>query len=238
MICSPESDLVSVVIPARGGSRRIPRKNLKNFCGKPLVAWTIEAAQGSKLVNKVIVSTDDLEIAGLCQSYGISNPKLRDPSLAKDDVHAVKVVLNYLDSLLANSEELPSIVLMLLPTSPLRTSADIDCAIGLLMDSAANSVIGVSEHRKPLASLRWIREKKLEPVMPITNIHAQHQDFETLYAVNGAMFAARSASLRSYETYHMPDAIPFVMNQRSSVDINYEEDFRFAEYLYADSIET
>ena len=77
MICFPESESVSVVIPARGGSRRIPRKNLKNFCGKPLVAWTIEAAQGSKLVNKVIVSTDDPEIAGLCQSYGISSPKLR-----------------------------------------------------------------------------------------------------------------------------------------------------------------
>tara|TARA_Y100001960_G_C14782185_1_gene887659 strand:+ start:9404 stop:10120 length:717 start_codon:yes stop_codon:yes gene_type:complete len=238
MICSPESESVLVVIPARGGSRRIPRKNIKKFCGKPLVAWTIEAAQGSQFVNKIFVSTDDLEIAGLCQSYGIPSPKLRDPSLAKDDVHAVKVVLNYLDSLQVNSEELPSIVLMLLPTSPLRTSADIDGAIGLLMDSGADSVIGVTEHSKPLVSLRWIREKKLESVIPITNIHAQHQDFETLYAVNGAMFAARSASLRFHETYHMPDAIPFVMNQRSSVDINYEEDFRFAEYLYEDGIET
>lgn len=130
------------IIPARGGSKGIPRKNIKPLCGKPLLAYTTEAARGSKYLTRVILSTDDEEIASVGQALGLDIPFMRPSNLAQDDTPTVPVMIHAVETLEKQGEFYDAICL-LQPTHPLRTSQDIDVCIELFRDSQATAVVTV-----------------------------------------------------------------------------------------------
>jgi CMP-N-acetylneuraminic acid synthetase len=125
------------LVTARGGSKSIPRKNVLPLAGKPLIAWTIEAALASRGLDQLIVSTDDEEIASVARAYGATVRFMRPAELARDDSPHIDVVRHAIDWLATRGPSEPEYVLTLLPTSPLRTSEDIDAAIAVPVDRSA-----------------------------------------------------------------------------------------------------
>ncbi|WP_421866756.1 cytidylyltransferase domain-containing protein [Motiliproteus sp.] len=219
------------IIPARGGSKGIPGKNIIDLGGKPLLQWTVEAALEAQQVDRVIVSTDCEQIADVARACGAEVPYLRPAALAADEVHSIHAVLNVLNWLQQNEHALPEHCAMLLPTSPLRSSQDIDRGMQRLAEDPEHSVIGITEARVPIISLRWVREDRLEPIGEFPNLQLQRQDGDTLYRVNGAFFAASCEKLLKDQTFHSPDARPLLMNGHHSLDINTPDELALARVL-------
>jgi len=216
------------VIPARGGSKGIPGKNLIDLQGKPLLAWSILAARASKAISRIIVSTDSEEIARVAREWGAEVPYIRPPELARDEVHAVHVVLHALDWLKQEEEFVPEGAMMLLPTSPLRLASDISGAVDLFRREKALSVVSVVDLGKYMTNLRYLAGDRLERVSPEENPNAQRQGLKKLYSVNGSIFLARPDILRKMGTFHVEGTLGFVMDSTSSVDINAKEDLALA----------
>ncbi len=225
---------VTAIIPARGGSKGIPRKNLRPLAGKPLVNWSVEAARMARLVTRVIVSTDSEEIASTARAAGADVPFMRPPHLAEDSVHAVHVVLHALDWLEEHEGVLPDVVVMLLPTSPFRLPPHIDGAIEVFLEKQPPSVVSVCIHEKPIMSLRVIRDGRLVPLQKAENLDIQRQDVEPIYAVNGSIYVSRPSALRQHKSFHGSEAAAYVMPRLNSLDINTLEDLALANLL-ADS---
>ncbi|MDA7840052.1 acylneuraminate cytidylyltransferase family protein [Luminiphilus sp.] len=208
------------VIPARLGSKGVPKKNLADLGGKPLIAWTIEAALGCKLIDRVIVSTESREISQVAAKYGAEVPFLRPNEIASDEVHAVHVVLHALDWLKNNEKYLPHAVMMLLPTSPLRSSGDISKAIQMFFSENENAVISVCDTGKYLTNLRYLNGGKLEYIDASATRNLQRQGLEKLYAVNGSIFLMKRRDLIKSGSFHVDGARGVVMDQYASLDIN------------------
>jgi len=224
---------VLAVVPARGGSKGIPRKNVVDFGGRPLLAWTIEAARASGVVDMVLVSTDDEEIAAVARANGADVPFMRPGELGRDDVHAVHTVLHALDWFESVYTALPDIVLMLLPTSPLRRAEDVRACVQLLQRRQAPAVISVTDLGKYLNNLRYLRDEVLTLVDPDVDRNGQRQTQERVFAVNGSIFAARPALLRSAGTFHIDGACGHVMDLVHSIDINSPGDLTLGKHLLA-----
>ncbi|HET9913914.1 MAG TPA: acylneuraminate cytidylyltransferase family protein, partial [Anaerolineales bacterium] len=133
------------LIPARGGSKTIPHKNIKPLVGKPLIAWTIEAAKKCRALSRVIVSTDDAQIAEVAQQWGAEVPFLRPAELAGDATSSLAVVLHLIQWLKKHDGAVPEYILLLQPTSPFRTTEDLDAAIELAETRKVNAVVSVCE---------------------------------------------------------------------------------------------
>jgi len=216
------------IIPARGGSKGIPGKNLVNLGGKPLLAWSIEAARKSNVVARVIVSTDSEEIAKVARQWGAEVPCLRPNELANDDIHAIHVVLHMLEWLKREEAYVPAGAMMLLPTSPLRRASDIQGAAKLFHDHHASSVVSVVDLGKYMTNLRYLDGDKLVRVAPEENPNAQRQGLKKLHSVNGSIFLARPDILQRAGTFHVDDALGFVMDTMHSIDINAPDDLALA----------
>lgn len=216
------------VIPARGGSRGIRGKNLVEVGGKPLIEWTIEAALGAAGVDRVVVNTDSEAIAAVAVAAGADVPFMRPAELAADDVHAVHVVLDTLTRLEETGDAVPGVTMMLLPTAPLRRAEDIDLALEKLSARAAPAVIGVYRWNRYVTNLRYMHGDTLVPAVPASRYNVQRQDQDTLYVVNGAIFAARTDALRRSQTFHVDGAVGYVMSSSESLDINDESDLEEA----------
>ena len=221
-------DEIICVIPARGGSKAIPGKNLVDLNGRPLLAWSITAALTSKAFSRVIVSTDSDAIASTARQWGAEVPFIRPSHLAQDEVHAVHVVLHVLDWLEQMERVAPTGVMMLLPTGPLRRAADICCAVEMFRTRSASAVISVVDLGKYMTNLRYLDGDRLERVAPQENPNAQRQGLRKLYSVNGSMFLAKPDLLRAAGTFHMDGALGYVMSPLHSIDINAPEDLSFA----------
>lgn len=221
------------VIPARGGSKGIPRKNLVELGGRPMLAWTVEAARRSGVVDRIIVSTDDEEIAAAARAAGADVPFTRPAEIARDEVHAVHVVLHVLDWLAVEEGTVPEGVMMLLPTSPLRRPADVRGAVALFREGDADAVISVADLGKYMTNLRFLRGERLEMVAPGEDRNAQRQGLDKLYGVNGSIFLARPAALRQAGTFHVEGALGYVMGPLHSIDINSPEDLALTRRLCA-----
>lgn len=223
------------VIPARGGSKGIPFKNLVELLGKPLLAWSIKAAKESKEFDRIIVSTDCENIARIAHEWGAEVPFIRPPELARDEVHSVHVVLHALDWLEREEGGTPEGVMMLLPTSPLRQASDISGVVDLFRREQAPSVVSVVDLGKYMTNLRYLNGNKLERVAPEENPNAQRQGLKKLHSVNGSIFLARPEVLRSAGSFHIDGALGYAMNSINSIDINALEDLalarRFCEVL-------
>lgn len=225
---SPYTSLA--VIPARGGSKTILRKNLVELGGKSLLAWTLEAALSAKYLDWVVVSTDDPEIKEVAEGFGVDVVD-RPIDLAGDDVLAARVVRHFVQYL-EQTEVLPKIVSMLFPTSPFRTAEHIDNSILLVKQGSAESVIGIGES-SPLISLRTLDNMVLKPLDISESgstafIHLQHKDVEPLWLVNGAIFTALVEQFLWHSTFHMPGAIGLPMDRISSIEIDSSEDLELA----------
>lgn len=215
------------IIPARGGSKGIPKKNIKALNGKPLIAWTIDEAQKSIYIDKLIVSSDDDEIINLSRQFGAEVPFKRPLKLAQDDTPGIDPVLHALGYF----PEYDYIVL-LQPTSPLRSVQDIDNALELCVNGGFNFCVSVVESS---ASLYWMyrinEEGCLSSIFSSKEIPYQRQKAPITYELNGAVYVARIYSLSKTKSFLTEDTVPFVMPKERSVDIDSIDDFKYCEFL-------
>jgi CMP-N-acetylneuraminic acid synthetase len=204
------------LIPARGGSKGIPRKNLAPLCGKPLLAWTVDAARAAGELSRVVVSTDDDEIAA---AAGVE--VLRRPAeLAADETPMLDVVRH------AVGELAPDVVVLLQPTSPLRRAEHVDACVRLLLESGADAVVSVVEvpHRFRPDSLMDVVEGRVVP----RGSARTRQEKDVVYARNGPAVLARRAD-RIGDDLYGGDVRPFVMDERDSLDVDGPGDLELAE---------
>jgi CMP-N,N'-diacetyllegionaminic acid synthase len=226
------------IIAARGGSKGVPNKNLRLLAGRPLLAYSAGAAQASRRLSRVIVSTDDPAIADAAQALGLDVPFMRPADLAADDTPILPVLQHGLAELGRASFAADAVVL-LQPTSPLRRAEHIDAAIDLLESSGADSVVSVTEvpHQfNPVSVLRLDDEARLTPYLdgPLVT---RRQDKPRVFARNGpAVLAVRAAVLAGGSLYGN-DCRALIMPARESVDIDTVDDLEMVELLMMKSRE-
>lgn len=231
---------ILAVIPARGGSKGIPGKNIKPLAGKPLIAWTIEATKRSKYVTRTIVSTDDEKIASVAREHGAEAPFLRPAEISHDLATDVEFLTHTLEWLRENEGYEPDIVLRLPPTSPLRTTAHIDEGIQKLIDTPeADAVRPVIEAPKHPYKMWKIGNGGtfLEPFLSkeFTGFDEPHnlprQLFPKVYLHTGAMDIIRRDTILKQKSTSGKKLTFFFMDSESSVNIDHPLDFEFAEFI-------
>ncbi len=215
------------IIPARGGSKRLPRKNLLDLCGKPLIAWSIEAALKSKYISKVIVSSDDEEILNIAKEYKADFIK-RPDELASDTA----TTFDALKHTLENVEKYDYVVL-LQPTSPLRSEKHINEAIELLKEKNADAIISVCEmEHSPLWSNTLNEDLNMSNFLRDEVLNKRSQDLPKYYRLNGAIYICKTDKLLENKGFFLKENIyAYKMNKKHSVDIDEEIDFIIAEKL-------
>ena len=219
------------LIPARGGSKGIPRKNIKLIAGKPLIVWTIEAALRSSMLSAVVVSTDDPEIADVARRAGAQVPFMRPPELAQDQTPGLDPVLHALDQLPQYDS-----VLLLQPTSPMRTTQDIDGCLNFVSVNEFPSVVSVTEaDTHPYWAYRLNSDKTMVRFVDAAPV-ARRQDLPSAFALNGAMYFARANWLRRSGGLVGAETVAYVMSKENSVDLDTPLDWKFAELLLKESL--
>ena len=219
---------VLAIIPARGGSKELPQKNILPLAGKPLIVWSIEAANKSKYIDRCIVSTDDEEIAQLAKKYGCEVPFMRPAELATDDANVNDVFLHVLDLL----REQYDILVVLQPTSPLRESEDIDHALEMIEHENVSAVVSVCKSNKPLPWHFTIeKDGVLKSVFPRKKLSVNRQELSPTYLPNGALFIAYTDFFRSKTTFYTESTFAYIMPPERSVDIDTRNDFLLAEAI-------
>jgi CMP-N,N'-diacetyllegionaminic acid synthase len=225
---------VVAVIPARGGSKGIPRKNLVQLNGRPLIAHTIEAALGSLCVDRVLVSTDDSEIAELAKVLGAESPFLRPAALADDTAPMLGVLQHTLDWLQEQGESVEALVL-LQPTSPLRTNHHISECVSLFRSTSASSVVSIVEvpHQfNPVSVMRLSAKGFLESFLDNHVVTTRRQDKPMVYARNGpAVLVCHPDTLRAGVLYGA-HCLPYLMSEADSLDIDTPRDLVLAELAF------
>ena len=223
------------IIPARGGSKGIPGKNTRPLNGKPLIAWTIDAAHSSKRVNRVIVSTDSPEIMKIAMDFGADVPFQRPMELAKDDTPGVEPILHAVRWLIENEGYHPDLLCCLQPTSPFRTGDDIDQAISLIIQKNADSVISIAPlNHNPNWMQVMDRNGRLTDFISGGTAINNRQEMDTVYELNGAIYLIRTDVLLENHTFFLENTYGYVMPQERSLDIDTPWDFRIAEMIAKD----
>lgn len=224
--------LVIAIIPARGGSKGLPGKNIKAINGKPLIWYTINAAKKSKFIGKIIVSTDDDGIANISKSFRAEIPFMRPKELARDDSLAIDNYIYTINKLNEGFKYCIEEFIVLQPTSPLRTSLDIDNAVKIFKEKKADSVISVSEAIHPPIWAKRIDSKGiLMNYFDIKIGNKNRQEIEKAYMPNGAIFVFKYSLIKEKYSYYSDKTYPYVMPLERSIDIDSKLDFEFAEYL-------
>lgn len=219
------------LIPARGGSKGIPRKNIKILAGRPLIGWSIEAARQASCVDGILVSTEDEEVAEVARALGAEVPFLRPMDLAADDTPGIAPVLHAI-------EQIPDFdwVLLLQPTSPLRSAGDIDGIVRYCMDYGAPAAVAVCEvSNHPYWMYQRDDANRLQPLIPGRPEITRRQDLPPAYALNGALYLARTDWLLDRQGFLGPETLGYVMPPERSVDLDTPQDWRWAEYLIEQS---
>jgi len=220
---------IVAIIPARGGSKGIPRKNIKQLFGKPLIVWTIEHAKKSRYIGRITVSTEDKEIAEISKKCGAEVIE-RPEELAKDETPTIDVIFHVLEVIKAENFE-PGLVVLLQPTSPLRNAQDIDNAIELFLKNDCESVVSVCEVEHSLYWSFEIENRYLKPIFGGKYLNMRRQDLPKVYTPNGAIYVSTPEILRKYKSFYCSKTIPYIMPPGRSVDIDNEIDFMLAELL-------
>jgi CMP-N-acetylneuraminic acid synthetase len=217
---------VLCVIPAKGNSRRLPKKNIKLLAGKPLVAWTIEAAQKAKRLTDYLVSSDDPEIIEIAKKYAAPVPFVRPAELATDKVRNIEVVRHALEFMEDERQMTYDIIINLQPTSPVRDPAHIDQAIERLWASDLDSLVSVKgPYKKRDPVLKAIRNGVLEDYCPVED----PTDAEAAYMYNAALYAVKRDYFINHNKLISPRQVPLIMDTIYSVDVDTEADFLVAE---------
>ena len=222
------------IIPARGGSKGIPRKNIIPFAGKPLLYYTCQAALGSQELGRIIINTDDPEIADLGRQFGIDTPFLRPVHLAGDDITIHPVIMNTLEWLENSEGYYVDMVVLLQPTSPLRTSFHIDSALRMILDSDADTLVSVQKlpHNFSPSSLMKLDDQGFLHPFEEGKMILRRQVKPIYYARNDpAILIVRRNVLDSGRLYGQT-ILPFKMSRLDSFDIDDMEDLILVELLF------
>tara|TARA_B100001027_G_C16258485_1_gene328173 strand:+ start:743 stop:1417 length:675 start_codon:yes stop_codon:yes gene_type:complete len=218
---------ILAIIPARGGSKGIPNKNMKLFSGKPLIEWTIISALQSKFIDRVFISTDDHKIANFAENLGIKVPFLRDPKLSLDKSYIIDTVLSVMKKFSTYES-----MILLQPTSPLRTSKDIDSVIKIGLEKNFQSVVSIAESiYAPQLFYSLSKKKTISPLIK-TEKAFNRQDFPLNYVINGACYFANKEFLFKNKKFITDDTIGYVMPQERSIDIDTHFDWKIAQFLH------
>lgn len=211
---------VLAVIPARGGSKGVPRKNIRELAGKPLIAWTIEEAKKSKYISKVIVSSDDKEILRIAEINGAEVPFVRPAHLAQDDTPGIEPILHALEACSGYDY-----VVVLQPTSPLRTVEDIDGAIEKVVGENNGFCVSVSEvTQSPYWMYTMSDNAVIQPLIDIPLVF-RRQDLPKVYTLNGAVYVAQVEKLKETRNFITAGTVAYKMPEERSIDIDMERDF-------------
>lgn len=213
------------IIPARGGSKRLPNKNLRLIGGKPLIAWTVEAALNSNCFNRVVVSTDDELIAEAASGAGAEIPFIRPKEFASDKATAMDVALHAIDKL-----GTPDLFGFLQPTSPLRTSVHIREATSKFLTSGTNALISVS-NGKPSSWLFEIDSNGELSKLLDGDIASHSQHAEIVCSPNGAIYLYHTETFLNYRTFYPPKTTAYEMSYIDSIDIDDLDDFQLVECI-------
>ena len=216
------------LIPARGGSKGIKGKNIILFAGKPLIAWTIEASLGSKYVDSTIVTTDSTDIANTAEQYGAEVPFMRPAELAGDKAKTVEAVIHAINTLSTQGRHYDVLVL-LQPTSPLRTSEDIDGAVEAFFRAGEKGTAAISSVNESPLLIRCLNDKGEMTSLLNVNSTCRRQDMPEYYRVNGSIYINRISEI-CVDTSFNDNPVPFIMKKANSVDIDEPEDIILAEY--------
>ncbi len=218
------------IIPARGGSKRLPNKNILEIAGKPLIAHTIEAALQSKIIDKVIVSTDDKEIARVSKKYNAEVPFIRPDELSTDSATSINVIIHSLDYFKAQGTYFDYVIL-LQPTSPLRSSDDIGKAFELISDKTS-AVVSVCKSEHPPS---WMYTLSNESYI---NKNAEEENTNTpatFYRLNGAIYISKTNDLYKNKSFIGSKTKAFIMPAEKSIDIDTRIDFELCKILLNES---
>ena len=219
------------IIPARGGSKRLPTKNILELSGKPLIVWTIDAAKRSKYIDRIVVSTDDGDIAETAINAGVDVPFIRPSHLAEDHTSTYEVVAHTLTQLRNNGDQF-EYLLLLQPTSPLRTTEHIDGATDLLISKNADAVISVTEANHLNEWSGEIPESLCLEKFFHGKTEKRSQELPKQFRINGAIYLVDVSKLLAYKTFFLPkNIVAYRMKREASIDIDTQLDFQLAEYL-------
>ncbi|MCH9644434.1 MAG: acylneuraminate cytidylyltransferase family protein [Gammaproteobacteria bacterium] len=221
------------VIPARGGSKGLPDKNIKILCGKPLIMWSTDIAKQSKYIDKIIVSTDSQKIADLAGKAGMSVPFIRPKSLAQDESSTFDVLKHACNFYKKNYNKEYDYIVLLEPTSPLRDVEDVDGAIEKLLASKADAIVGVCKveaqspefliHKDEDGYICGYENKGMKAI--------RRQDIEDLYYFEGSIYVSKTEKLLAEETFYHNKTIGFEMPKHKALEIDDIEDFRMIEAI-------
>ncbi|MBU2494640.1 MAG: acylneuraminate cytidylyltransferase family protein [Bacteroidetes bacterium] len=218
---------ILAIIPARGGSKGILRKNIKPLSGKPLIYWTIEEAKKSKYIDRLILSSEDEEIINIAKVLGCEVPFIRPKELAQDQTPGIEPVVHAINNLPQKYDY----VCLLQPTSPLRKIEHIDDCIEICSINNAESCVSVTKVDKhPYWMYKINKDKKLEPLFQEVQL-TRRQDAEKVYSINGAIYFAKTDFILSEKSFIGTNTFAYLMDKISSVDIDDMSDFQYADYL-------
>ena len=220
------------IIPARGGSKRLPSKNVLELAGKPLIAWTIEAALKSKYVDQVVVSTNDKDISNISSQYGADVPFIRPNNISLDHSNLVEVVEHALKKLEESGCHYEYVIL-LQPTSPFRTSKHIDAAVELLVKRNSSAIISVT---KAINNPLWVNtipeNGSMDNFLQENYKNKSSQDLPTFYEANGAIYLINSRKILEENTFFLKKGVfSYEMDRISSIDIDTSHDFLVASLI-------
>jgi CMP-N,N'-diacetyllegionaminic acid synthase len=212
---------VLALITARGGSKGLPGKNIREVNGRPLLDFTAAAARAAACVDRVVLSTDDEAIARVGRASGCEVPFLRPAALASDEAGSIDVVLHALDEMPAHD-----LVVLLQPTSPLRTADDIDDACAQLLRAGAPACVSVTPvDHSPYWMYRLVDGQHLQALLDVPGGASRRQDLPSVVRLNGAVYAARTEWLRRSRSFVTPETVAHLMPPQRSIDIDTLEDF-------------
>lgn len=223
---------ILAIIPARGGSRGIPHKNIRSFGGRPLIAHTIAVAKQSRSITRIVVSTDSESIARVARKYGADVPFLRPPELAGDESKVSDAIIHLLTKLKEAGHYEPEYIVLLQPTSPLRTAADIDGAVAVLFKRQAKAVVSVC----PTEPLVFTKDRNdLLRVVSSTEFlkSSNRQALPPTYKLDGSMiYAIRTKTFLKERTFLPRGTIGYVIERWRAIDLDEPQDFVVGELVY------
>jgi len=224
------SSEVLAIIPARGGSKGVPGKNIRPLGGRPLLAWTIAAAQTAATRMRVVVSTDADDIAAVALQSGAEVPMRRPPELAQDDTAGVEPILHAVEWLDREEGYRPELVIVLQPTSPLRTGEDIDAALRVLREHGAGAVVSVAPTpHHPAWMKRVTSDGELVDAFPSADVLTVRQRLAPIYVINGAIYLVARDVLVQRRSLYAAKTYAYLMPPERSIDIDNLWDFDLAE---------
>jgi pseudaminic acid cytidylyltransferase len=224
-------NLKVAIIPARGGSKRIPRKNIKSFCGKPMLAYAIETAMESKLFDKIIVSTEDEEIAAVANKYGAETPFVRSADLANDFANTNAVIVDAIEQLTANGDRIAS-VCCIYATTPFLQAKYLQQGYDKLIHHNSSFAFSVTTFPFPVQRAIRITEDGLVEALHPENNFVRSQDLEEVYHDAGQFYWGTTEAFLQERVFFSHESVPVILPRYLVQDIDTPEDWTRASYMY------